>query len=126
MTKTLKANNERNLALDEQTLRAIDWQNQELDKQTKMLEQTRNRALMKPHLSKEVIEETQDVAPVYVDTNTTKSLHLMGAQTNSQLKLDLVDIHIKSYKMNKSDITLEQGAFSVNDIIFEFSGGFIN
>ena len=37
--KTLNANNEHNLALSEQTLRAIDWQNQELDKQTKMIQQ---------------------------------------------------------------------------------------
>ena len=64
LTKTLNANTERNLALDEQTLRAIDWQNQELDKQTKMIEQTRNRALMKPDLSNEAMEETQDIAPV--------------------------------------------------------------
>ena len=34
-TKTLNANNEQNLALSEQTIRAIDWQNQELDKQTR-------------------------------------------------------------------------------------------
>ena len=39
LTKTLNANNGQNLALSEQTLRAIDWQNQELDKQTKMIEQ---------------------------------------------------------------------------------------
>ena len=33
LTKTLNANTERNLALGEQTFRAIDWQNQqELDK----------------------------------------------------------------------------------------------
>ena len=37
LTKTLNANNEENLALNEQTLRALDWQNQELDKQTKMI-----------------------------------------------------------------------------------------
>ena len=35
----INENTERNLALSEQTLRAIDWQNQELDKQTKMIEQ---------------------------------------------------------------------------------------
>ena len=39
LTKTLNANSEHNLALSEQTLRAIDWQNQELDKQTKMIQQ---------------------------------------------------------------------------------------
>ena len=38
LTKTLYADNEHNLALSEQTLRAIDWQNQELDKQTKMIQ----------------------------------------------------------------------------------------
>ena len=39
LTKTLNANNEHNLALSEQTLRAIDWKNQELDKQIKMIQQ---------------------------------------------------------------------------------------
>ena len=39
LTKILNANNEHNLALSEQTIRAIDWQNQELDKQTKMIQQ---------------------------------------------------------------------------------------
>ena len=39
LTKTLNANNEHNLALSEQTLRAIDLQNPELDKQTKMIQQ---------------------------------------------------------------------------------------
>ena len=37
LTKTLKANTKRNLALGEETLRAIDSQNQELDKETKMM-----------------------------------------------------------------------------------------
>ena len=40
LTKTLNANNEQNLALSEQTLRAIDLQNQELEKQTKMIGET--------------------------------------------------------------------------------------
>ena len=78
LTKTLNANNEHNLALSEQTLRAIDWQNQEIDKQTKMIEQTRDRALMKPNLTNEVVEETQDIAPVYVDTKTTKIFMTWG------------------------------------------------
>ena len=127
LTKTLNTKNEQNLAVGEQRLRAIDWQNKQLDKQTKMIEQTRNKALMmsnealmKPDgeawtKSNEAVEETQDVAPVYVDTNTTKILHLLGVQTNPQLKLDLVDLPTRSYKLNKGDITLEQGAFSVND-----------
>ena len=126
ITKTLNANNEHNLALSEQTIRAIDWQNQELDKQTKMIEQTRNRALMKPDLSNEAVEETQDIAPVYVDTKTAKLLHDMGAQTNPQLKLNLVDLLTRRCKMNDVDITLEPGAFLVKDNIYEFSDGFIN
>ena len=126
LTITLNANNEHNLALSEQTLRAIGWQNQELDKQTKMLEQTRSRALMKPDFSNEAVEETQDIAPVYVDTKTAKFLHEMGAQTNPQLKLNLVDLPTKRYKMNDVDITLEQGPFFVRDNIYEFSDGFIN
>ena len=141
----INANNERNLALSEQTLRAIDWQNQELVKQTKMIgetasqieqarfqigetasqiEQTRNGALMKPNLSHEAVEETQDIAPVYVDTKTAKLLHDMGAQTNPQLKLELVDLPSRRYKMNGVDITLEQGAFLVRDNVYEFSEGF--
>ena len=126
LTKTLNANTERNLALGEQTLRAIDWQNQELDQQTKMIEQNKNRALMKPDLSNEAVEETQDIAPVYVDTKTAKLLHDMGAQTNPQLKLNLVDLPTRRYKMSDVDITLEQGAFLVKDNIYEFSDGFIN
>ena len=90
-----------------------------------MIEQTRNRALMKPNLSNEVLEETQDIAPVYVDTKTAK-LHDMGAQTNPQFKLNLVDLPTRRDKMNDVDITLEQGAFLVKDNIYEFSDGFIN
>ena len=120
----INANNERNLALSEQTLRAIDWQNQELDKQTMMIEQTRNGALMKPNLSNEAVEETQDMAPVYVDTKTANFLHDMGAQTNPQLRLELIDLPTRRYKMNGVDITLEQGAFLVRDNVYEFSEGF--
>ena len=120
----INANNEQNLALSEQALRAIDWQNQELDKQIKMIEQTRNGALLKPNLSNEVVEETQDMAPVYVDTKTAKLLHDMGAQTNLQLKLELIDLPTRRYKMNGVDITLEQGACLVRDNVYEFSEGF--
>ena len=89
-----------------------------------MIEQTRNGALMKPNLSNEAVEETQDMAPVYVDTKTAKLLHDMGAQTNPQLKLELVDLPSRRYKMNGVDITLEQGAFLVRDNVYEFSEGF--
>ena len=41
---------------------------------------------------KGTIKETQNIAADYVDTNTTKLLHDMGAQTNPQLKLELIDL----------------------------------
>ena len=75
LTKTLNANNEHNLALSEQTLRAIDWQNQELDKQTKMIQQAgfqfnetasrigENTSKINETL-KEAVKETHDRAPV--------------------------------------------------------------
>ena len=53
-----------------------------------------------------------------------KLLHDMGAQTNPQLKLELVDLPSRRYKMNGVDITLEQGAFLVRDNVYEFSEGF--
>ena len=91
-----------------------------------MIEQTRNRALMKPDLSNEAVEETQDMASVYVDTKTAKLFHDKGAQTNPQFKLNLVDLPTRRYKMNDFDITLQQGAFLVKDKIFEFSDEFFN
>ena len=95
LTKTSNANNEQNLALSEQTLRAIDWQNQELDKQTKMIGETASQIEQAGSQFKETaskigetlkgtIKQTQDIAPVYVDTKTAKFLHDMGAQTNPQ------------------------------------------
>ena len=142
LTKTLNANNEQNLALSEQILRAIDWQNQELDKQTKMIGETASQteqagsqfnetaskmgetASQIGETLKGTIKQTQDIAPVYVDTKTAKLLHDMGAQTNPQLKLELVDLPSRRYKMKGSDITLEQGAFLVRDNVYEFSEGF--
>ena len=68
LTKTLNANNEQNLALSEQTLRAIDWQNQELDKQTKMIAQAgsqfKETASKIGETLKGTIKQTQDIAPV--------------------------------------------------------------
>ena len=75
---------------------------------------------------KGTIKETGDIAPVFVDTKTANILHLMGGQTNPQLKLNLVDLPTRRYKMNDVDITLEQGAFSIKDNIYEFLDGFIN
>ena len=134
LTKTISENNERNLALSEQTLRAIDWPNQELDKQTKMIGETalqieqagsqfNETASQIGETLKGTIKQTQDMAPVYVDTKTAK-LHDMGAQTNPQLRLELVDLPSRRYKMNGVDITLEQGAFLVRDNVYEFSDGF--
>ena len=72
----------------------------------------------------ETLKVTQDIAPVYVDTKTANLLNDMGAQTNPQLKLELVDLPSRRYKMNGVDITLEQGAFLVRDNLYEFSEGF--
>ena len=142
LTKTISENNEQNLALSEQTLRAIDWQNQELDKQTKMIGETASQieqagsqfnetaskmgetASQIGETLKGTIKQTQDIAPFYVDTKTAKLLYDMGAQTNPQLKLELVDLPSRRYKMNGVDITLEQGEFLVRDNVYEFSEGF--
>ena len=131
----INENTERNLAVGEQTLRAIDWQNQELDKQTKMIEQAGSQfnetALQMGETASQIgetlkgtIKQTQDIAPVYVDTKTTKLLHDMGAQTNPQLRLELIDLPTRRHKMNGVDITLEQVAFIVRDNVYEFSEGF--
>ena len=45
----------------------------------------------------------------------------MGAQTNPQLKLELIDLPTRRYKMNGVNITLEQDAFLVRDNVYEFS-----
>ena len=144
LTRTLNANNEYNLALSEQTLRAIDQQNQVLDKQTKMIQQagfqigetasqmgetasriSKNTSKINETL-KGTIKETQDIAPVFVETKTANVLHLMGGQTNPQLILNLVDLPTRRYKMNDVDVTLEQGAFLVKDNTYEFSDRFFN
>ena len=142
LTKTISENNERNLALSEQTLRARDWQNQELDKRTKMIGENASQieqaasqfnetaskmgetASQIGETLKGIIKQTQDLAPVYDDTKTAKLLHDMGAQTNPQSKLELVDLPSRRYKMNGVDITLEQGAFLVRDNVYKFSEGF--
>ena len=80
---------------------------------------------MKPNLSNGAVEETQDIAPVFVDTKTAKILHDMGAQTNPQLNLNLVDLPTRRNKMNGVNITLEKVAFLVKDNIYEFSDGFL-
>ena len=72
----------------------------------------------------ETLKETQDIAPVFVDTTTAKILLKMGGQTNPQFKSKLVDLPNRRYKTNDVDITLEQSAFLVKVIIYEFSEGF--
>ena len=75
---------------------------------------------------KGTIKKTQDIAPVFVDTKTANILHDKRAQTNPQLKLNLVNLPTRRYKMSDVDITLEQGAFLAKDNIYEFLDGFIN
>ena len=69
---------------------------------------------------------TQDIAPVFVDSKRTNILHHRGAQTNPQLKLNLVDLATGRYEMEGVNITLELGAFLVKDNIYEVSKGFTN
>ena len=109
LTKTLNANNEQNLALSEQTLRAIDWQNQELDKQTKMISETAsqigetasqieqagyqfNEALMKSN--GKAVEEARDKPGMFVDKDTAQIINLMSVQSNPQLKLKFGNLDI--------------------------------
>ena len=110
LTKILNTHIEQNLALGEQTLRAIDWQNQQLDKQTKNIDEaasqisewgsalgSQNAYTINETLNG-TIKETQDTAPVFVDTETANILLEMGAQTNPQLKLNLVDLPTRNIK----------------------------
>ena len=99
-------------------------QNQELDKQSKMIEQAGSQFNETASKMGETLKKTQDIAPDFVDTKTAKLLHDMGAQTNPQLKLELVDLPSRRYKMNGVDITLEKGAFLLMDNVYEFSEGF--
>ena len=122
LTKTLNTNSE-------QTLRAIDWQNHELDKKTKVVEEAasqiqKSRSQISEGASKN--NETQVIGRVFVDTITASFLHSIGVQTNSQLKLNLVDFAIRIYKMNAVNVTLEQGAVIVKDIIYESSDELFN
>ena len=75
----LNENSEHNLALSEQTLRAIDWQNQELDKQTKMIQQAGsqfNEAIMKSKgealvkSNDKAVEKARDKPGMLVDKDT--------------------------------------------------------
>ena len=123
VTKTLNVNSEHNLALSEQTLRAIDWQNQELNKQTKMIENIR---LARNKTSNEAIEETRDRPGIKMDKDTALINHLMAKQSNPQLKLLFVNLDIGEFKMNDVKVFYQEKAFIVRDNIYEFSNEFIN
>ena len=125
LTQTLNANNEHNLALSEQTLRAIDWQNQELDKQTKMIQQAGlqfNEALMKSN--GKAVEEARDKPGLLVDKDTAQIINLMSVQSNPQLKLNLGNLDIGEVEMNGFKLIYQENAFKVKDNIYEFQ--FIN
>ena len=141
LTKTLNANNEQNLALSEQTLRAIDWQNQELDKQTKMISETVsqisetasqieqagyqfNEALMKSN--GKAVEEARDKPGMLVDKDTAKIINLMSVQSNPQLKLKFGNLDIGEFEMNGVKLIYQENSFIVKDNIYELSDELIN
>ena len=125
LTKTLNANTEPNLALGEQTLRAIDWQNQELDKQTKMIQQAGsqfNEALM--NSNGKAAEEARDKPGLFVDKDTAQIINLMSVQSNPQLKFGNLDIG--EFEMNGVKLIYQENAFIVKDNIYELSDEFMN
>ena len=127
LTKTLNASNEHNLALSEQTLRAIDWQNQELDKQTKMIHKAGsqfNAALMKSN-DKDV-EKTRDKPGLLVDKDIAQIINLMSVQSNPQLKLKFGNLDIGKFEMNGVKLIYQENGFIVKDNIYELSDEFIN
>ena len=127
LTKTLNAISEHNLALSEQTLRAIDWQNQELDKQTKMIQQSGlqfNEALMKSN--GKALDEARDKPGLLVDKDTAQIIYLMSVQSNPQLKLKFGILDIVEFEMNSVKLIYQENAFIVKDNIYEFSDVFIN
>ena len=134
LTKTLNANNEHNLALSEQTLRAKDWQNQELDKQTKMTQQAGsqfNEASVKPFhglmkSNDKAVEKALDKPGMFVDKDTAQIIKLMSVQSNPQLKLKFVNLDIGEFEMNGVKLIYQENAFIIRDNIYELSDEFIN
>ena len=127
LTKTINANTEHNLALSEQTLRAIDWQNQELDKRTKMIQQAGsqfNEALMKSN--GKAVDEARDKPGMLVDKDTAKIINLMSVHSNPQLKLKFGNLDICEFEMNSVKLIYQENAFIVKDNIYELSDEFIN
>ena len=112
LTKTLNANKEHNLALSEQTLRAIDWQNQELDKQIKMIQQAGsqfNEALMKSN--GKAVEEARDKPGMLGDKDTAQIINLMSVQSSPQLKLKFGNLDIGEIEMNGVKLIYQENAF---------------
>ena len=127
LTKTLNANTERNLALGEQTLRAIDWLNHELDKQTKMIQQAGfqfNEALMKSN--GKAVEEDRDKPRILVDKDTAQIINLMSVQSNPQLKLKFGNLNIGEFEIYGVKLIYQENAFIVTENIYELSDEFIN
>ena len=130
----INANTERNLALGEQTLRAIDWQNQELDKQTKMIGETAsqieqagsqfNEALMKSN--GKAVEEARDKPGMLVDKDTAQIIKLMSVQSNPQLKIKFGNLDIGEFEMNGVKLIYQENAFIVKDNLYELSDEFLN
>ena len=103
LTKTLNANNgaiqaqnEQNLAVGEQTLRAIEWRKKESDKQTGEL----------------IINEPKS----FLVDKDIAYIRLMLNQSNPQLRLEFKDVENGEYTMNNVNITLDHHAFIVRDI----------
>ena len=116
----MNANNEHNLALSEQTLRAIDWQNQELHKQTKMIQQAGsqfNETLMKSN--GKAVEEARDKPGILVDKDTAQIINLMSVQSNPQLKSKFGNLDIGEFEMNGVKLIYQVNAFVIKDNIYE-------
>ena len=84
LTKTLNDYNEKK-SVNNQTLRAINWQNQEMDKQTKANNEAGshfNKALMMSNeslmKSNEATLETRDMLFI-IEKNTTNIIHIGGS-----------------------------------------------
>ena len=127
LTKTLNANNEHNLELSQQTLRAIEWQNQELDKQTKIIQQAGsqfNEALMKSN--GKAVEEARDKPGMLVDKDTAQIINLMSVQSKPQLKLKFGNLDIGEFEMDGVKLIYQENAFKGKDNIYELSDEFVN
>ena len=132
LTKIFNTNIEQNLALGEQTLRAIDWQNQKLDEQTKMIHQAGsqfNEALMKSNeaimKSNKAVEEARGKPGIIVDKDTAHINNLVTIQSNPQLKFLCGNLDIGEFEMNGVKLTHQEKSFIVKKNFYEFSDGFI-